>query len=114
MIPLYFKQRSLSLIIFPDTQAHLNGHTIITHAYSIYNYTSGIDPARVIRRKSTPTLVNNDNPDYFGQITFELPDRVFTYSAGTFCSLDTDQIEQVIEFISDFRNNPTLWQNLEL
>lgn len=37
MKALYFTvAQDLQLMVIPDTQAHLNGHTIITRTYSIF------------------------------------------------------------------------------
>ena len=37
MTPIYYYVNNKSLMIIPDTQAHLVGHEIITFNYSIYS-----------------------------------------------------------------------------
>lgn len=114
MIPLYYNLRQLRLIIIPDTQAHLNGHTIITHTYSIFldNGENGL--ALMRSRESVLHLEFNPDPDYFGYITFEMPDKLFVYTADGNRELSTEQVEMVIEFLSDYRTNPALWKNWSL
>ena len=114
MYPLFFKLGDLSLIILPDTQAHLNGHAVITHTYSLFDYRHEDNASLMEERKSKLHLINNHDPDYYGLITFELPDKLFNYTAGGIRSLESDRVEQIIEFLSDIRNNPNLWKNSQL
>ncbi|MDN3547834.1 hypothetical protein [Mucilaginibacter aquaedulcis] len=114
MIPLFFQPHSaLSLMIFPDTLAHLDGHTIITHTYSIFSDLGTTNRQLIRSRESMLHLEKIDDPNYYGFITFEMPDKLFTYTADGHLLLETGEVEQVIEFLSDIRTNPGLWTNLD-
>lgn len=86
----------LPLVVVPDTRAHLDGHAVITHTYSVFR-DSGHNPE-----------VNNR--DYYGIITFEKPGHLFTYTAGEVLALETEEVSELIEKISHVRDNPTLWE----
>ena len=101
-------------MIIPDTLAHLDGHTIITHTYSVFTDQGNRKPAFLHSRESMLHLAKIDDPDYYGFITFEMPDKLFTYTADGRLRLDADEVQQVIEFLSDIRTNPALWKNLDL
>jgi hypothetical protein len=110
---LFLKLDNLSLVIIPDTQAHLNGHAVITYTYSLFTDNGENNPALMQSRESKLHLDCSKDPDYYGTITFELPDKLFNYTPGRLKKLDNDQVEQAIEFLSDVRNNPNLWKNIE-
>jgi hypothetical protein len=111
MAPLFCTIGSLALAIIPDTQAHLNGHVIITHTYSIFLKSKNNNAQLMRSRESVLHLEINPDPDYFGYITFEMPDKLFSYTADGARELVSDEVEQLIEFLSDYRNNPGLWKN---
>jgi len=99
-------------MVIPDTQAHLNGHAVITYTYSIYKDT-GRGAADLERSKSGELhLAKHSDPDYMGYITFEEPGKLFTYTADGHEDLTADQVEQAIEQISNYRDNPDLWRHL--
>jgi len=109
MHPIYFNiGLETPLMIMPDTQAHLNGHTIITRTYHIYKQTKDIadlTPASV----HNLGLNKNTEPGYMGYITFDVPGRAFTYTADGKTDLSSDEVMEVIEHINAFRDNPGLW-----
>ena len=114
MTPLFFQPHSrLSLTIIPDTMAHLDGHTIITRTYSIFKNRGRNQPLPVRRKESILHLGKIDDPDYLGYITFELPDKLFNYTSNGRDRLDSGEVEQIIEFLSDVRTNPGLWKNFD-
>lgn len=99
-------------MVIPDTQAHLNGHAIITYTYSIFRDT-GRAAAELEKSKSGELhLTKHNDPDYMGYITFEDPGKLFTYTADGKEDLTADQVEQAIEHISHYRDNPNLWRHL--
>ena len=115
MKPLYTQlHKQLHLMIIPDTQAHLNGHTIITHTYSIFKDMGTGNPLLARSKESTLHLEKIDDPDYYGFITFEMPDKLFTYTAEGALELESDEVVQVIEYLSDIRTNPELWKYFDL
>ena|ERR1700761_3081572 len=110
MVPLYFKLSSqLTIMVIPDTAAHLDGHTVITHTYSVFRDTDAGNPLIARSKESTLHLEEIKDPNYYGYITFELPERLFSYTADGVLELSGEQVEQVIEFLSHVRTNPALW-----
>ncbi len=99
-------------MVIPDTQARANGHAIITYTYSIYkdNGNGNIDLERT--KESEVHLTRHTDPDYMGFITFEKPDKLFTYTPDGPERLSADQVEEVIEQITYYRDNPGLWRHL--
>ncbi|TSD66437.1 hypothetical protein FFF34_003265 [Inquilinus sp. KBS0705] len=100
---------TLSLMIIPDTLAHVDGHPIVTRTYSIFRDTETGNPLLARSKESSLHLEVIKDPNYFGYITFELPDRLFSYTPNEKNQLSGDEVEQVIEFLSHLRENPTLW-----
>ncbi|GGB09554.1 MULTISPECIES: hypothetical protein [Mucilaginibacter] len=100
--------KNLTLLIIPDSDAHADGHPVLTYTYSIYR-----------RDKSTLGKLNQpdkllqvnkkNNPDYLGYITFEQPGKVFSYVADGENELSPDEVLEVIEEINHFRDTPQLW-----
>lgn len=110
MKPLYFKVESgLEVMIIPDTQAHLDGHPIITHTYSVFKNTGTGNPLVARSKENTLHLEHIKDPDYYGFITFEKPDTLFTYTADGQQELTTDEVTELIEHLSSVRDNPSLW-----
>ncbi len=99
----------LPLLIIPDSQAHLDGHTILTYTYNIYKNTG--DTATNIRSKETFLhLERNKDPNYMGYVTFEQPGSQFTYSPVGHDKLTTDELEEVVELIGHYRDTKRLWR----
>jgi hypothetical protein len=98
----------LPLIILPDSDAHADGHPVLTYTYSIYRR-----DASVLIRLNQPDkllqLSKKDNPDYLGYITFEQPGKVFSYFADGEDELSPNEVTDVIEEINHFRDTPQLW-----
>lgn len=110
MVPLYFKlPGELLLMIIPDTAAHLNGHSIITHTYSIFKDKGSGNPLIPRSKESTLHLELISDPNYYGYITFEIPDKLFNYTSDGQMKLTAEEVEQVIEMLSHVRTNPALW-----
>lgn len=93
----------------PDTQAHLNGHTVLTHTYSIFLDIDAGNPLIGRSKESTLHLEEIDDPNYFGYITFERPGSLFSYTPNGSLNLTRTEVEEVIEHLSDIRDNPALW-----
>ena len=96
MNPLFFRlYTNLQLMIIPDTQAHLDGHTIITHTYSIFKDMSIGNPLVARSQESSLHLERIDDPNYYGYITFEISDRLFIYTADGALQLEDGDVEKV-------------------
>ncbi|MBS1502056.1 MAG: hypothetical protein JST32_08350 [Bacteroidetes bacterium] len=99
----------MDIVIIPDLSANLDGHPVLTHTYSIYR-----DPfhgsGKYIQkgeRKLNPDRKND--PDYCGFITFEHPDKLFSYTPDGPITLSTDAVQELIEVITHYRDTPDLW-----
>lgn len=106
---LHFKtENKIPLLIIPDTIAHANGHPVISFSYSIY-YENELDNISIESRENDLHLSKHNDPNYAGYITFELPDKLFSYTPYGKSPLNKEEVEELIEYISHVRSNPTLW-----
>lgn len=108
MKPFYFTTHNKQpLTIIPDTMAHIDGHPILTYTYSLYR---GHSEKRLPIRVNRQHLEKNPDPDFLGVITFEAPGKMFTYTPHNKHQLDARDVEEIIEFLSDIRDNPRYWK----
>jgi hypothetical protein len=106
MKPFYLEvAESLQLTIIPDSDAHMDGHPVLTYSYSIYRFVEN-DDLQV--KQARLHLEDKCDTDYLGVILFEAPGRSFTYHAGS-QSLSGHQVEDLIEKITHYRDNPAMW-----
>jgi len=114
MKPLYFTlEGGLRTMVIPDTEAHLDGHTILTHTYSIFKDIGAGNPLIARSKESTLHLEAIRDPDYLGFITFEKPGSLFTYTADGQQELTSEEATELVEHLSDVRDNPALWTTSE-
>lgn len=108
MQPIFITVGTVPLMIIPDSEAHANGHPVLTYTYSIYkdkkNNNNGL-----AGKENTLHLLKKDNPDYMGFITFEQPGKLFTYTADGDIVLSGTEVEEIIELISHYRDTPAMW-----
>ena len=104
---------NLKVMVIPHTQAHLNGHTIITHTYSVFKDKGSGNPLLSLSKESTLHLEEIKDPDYCGYVTFEAPGRIFSYTADGQQDLNSNEVTELIEHLSDVRDNPALWNQLD-
>lgn len=102
----------IPVMVIPDTQAQADGHAVITYTYSVFKDTSHGNPALEQSKESELHLQKHTDPNYMGFITFEDPGRLFTYTADGKEELSSDQVEEIIEHISHYRDNPGMWRHL--
>jgi hypothetical protein len=108
MQPIFFTVGAdLPVMIIPDSQAHVNGHPVLTYTYSVYKNSKKLN--RLSDIKSNLHLAKNTNPDYMGYITFEQPGKLFTYTADGQQGLTSDEVHEIIEMISHYRDTPGMW-----
>lgn len=103
---------SLQVMVIPDTLAQHNGHQVITYTYSVFKDSSGGNPAFEGTKSSELHLTKHHDANYMGFITFEDPGKLFTYTADGNLELTGDQVEEIIENISHYRDNPGMWRHL--
>lgn len=108
MKPIFFTiDDELPVKIIPDTQMHLDGHPVITYNYNIFFDSTRNDPAALLSAGEPTDNING--PDYMGAISFEEPGHLFTYTPGENRTLSRDEIEEIIERLSEYRNAPGKW-----
>ena len=108
MKPIFFTvDNSLPLKVIPDTQAHLDGHTVIAYNYNIFLDSAKNDPSKLLTQQ--PASDKMTDPDYYVYITFERPGHLFSYTPGEQRQLTRAEIEEVIEQLNHYRDNPELW-----
>ena len=100
--------KGISLAVIPDSDAHMNGHPVLTYTYSIFRRERSVfgemaDPENLLQPEK------KNNPNYLGYITFEQPGKLFTYTADGNESLSNNDIEEIIEKISHYRDSPQMW-----
>jgi hypothetical protein len=100
--------RSLNLTVIPDSDAHVNGHPVLTYSYTIYKNERGCSGGEISNKESHLHLENQNDPNYMGVIIFEAPDRLFTYQAGQ-QALSSNEVEEIIEQITHYRDTPAMW-----
>lgn len=105
MTPIFLTVgNNLPVMIIPNTKVHFDGHAVLTHTYSIFFDNSKIDPTHVYNKAAPSNDLN-----YYGYIKFEDPERLFSYTPEGRKQLTRDELEEIIERLKHYRNNPALW-----
>ena len=113
MLPLFFSlSNNVPLMIIPDTQAHLDGHTVLTYTYSIFRDDGKDESSQNMSKEALLHLKSISDPSYLGFIIFEKPGQLFTYTANGKRQLNPAEVEKIIEQISYIRDNPDTWKHL--
>ena len=102
MAPLFFTLGNrLPLMIIPDTQAHLNGQTLVIHTYSIFLDVNKGDPRQSEGKEYFLHLDRIKDPNYYGVITFEESGMLSMYKGNGNKELSSDELEELIERLND-------------
>ncbi|AYL94572.1 hypothetical protein [Mucilaginibacter celer] len=99
---------NLHLIVLPESEAHIDGHPVLTYSYSIFRR----EPSVLNISENYDALLQTtkkNNPNYLGHINFEQPGKVFNYIADGHEALSRAEVEDVIEEINRYRDTPQLW-----
>lgn len=100
----------LSVRVIPDTAVYHDGHPIISYSYSVFmDGKSKLPPSTTPHAPGIPRDFIN-HPDYMGFIAFEEPGRLFTYAGYGDRPLTAEESEELIEFLSHIRDNPSFWR----
>lgn len=111
MTPIFFTVGTeLPVMVIPNTEAHLDGHVAITYTYNIYRDGGFEDPAMIHLKENELLLEKKKSANYMGFITFEQPGKLFTYTADGHEELSSDEVQEIIENISHYRDHPGMWQ----
>jgi hypothetical protein len=101
MAPLFFSLGNrLQLMVIPDSDAHLNGQTILTTTYSIFLDLAYGDPDQSKSKEGSLHLDRIKDPDYFGYLMLQKPGSRLIYIEDGKKHLSPDELEQLIEQIS--------------
>lgn len=113
MRPIFFTLESnLHLMAIPDTDAHFNGHPVISYTYSLFIDRAKSAPSQALAKEDTLHLEKINDPNYLGFIAFETPANVFSYTSGQLV-LTSNEVEEVIEHLTLIRENPVLWKSMD-
>lgn len=95
MGPLFFTiDNRLRLKVIPETDVLLDGHPLLTYEYKIF----------------ADEGIEKNAGNYLGYLTFERPGSLFTYTADGDHHLTGEEVTELIEAISNIRDNPDLWK----
>ncbi|MES2265558.1 MAG: hypothetical protein V4520_02280 [Bacteroidota bacterium] len=109
MTPIFFTVGSKRAVkVIPNTQAQVDGHPVLTYTYNIYSDSETDDALEKLQRDEL-LLETKTDPTYLGYITFEDPGKLFTYTADGHDELSSQEVEEIIENISHYRDHPGFW-----
>ena len=94
-------------MVIPDSELHLDGHAFLTYSYNIYlmsrnavNITSNFNYQSELEE---PGATN-----YLGVIMSASPGQ-YTYDSTGPLELSTQEVDELIKQIENYRNTPSLW-----
>jgi hypothetical protein len=97
------------LMIVPDIRAEMDGHPVLTYDYHIYTDSFGGSGEYHYKPDDEALAVRMEDPEYLGYISFERPDKIFTYTPGA-AALQSNDVQEIIEVISHYRDSKKFWQ----
>lgn len=108
MKPIYFElDDHLPLLIVPESEAHVDGHPVLTYSYAIFKRQEG---QFFIDTDSLLAPDKKSDPNYLGRLIFDFPGKLFTYEAAENRGLSDDEVTELIEQLSHYRENPAMWR----
>ncbi|WGQ10588.1 hypothetical protein QG516_02825 [Pedobacter gandavensis] len=111
MKPFYFSiEDNVQVMVIPDASAHMDGHPVLTYSYILYKVLHGAEKKPTENIDALLTPEKRKDPDYLGTIFFDQPDMLYTYASDGVNKLSRDQVEEIIDKITHYRSNPTLWR----
>ena len=110
MKPIYLTiLKTLDLMVMPDTDAHVDGHPVITRTYSIYKGGKLNTEEEIFKIESELHLKNKHHPDYIGEFIIERPGRIYNFIADGHYELKPNEVRELVEQLNDHRDNPDKW-----
>jgi hypothetical protein len=111
MQPIYLEiSDKQPLMVIPESEGHMDGHPVLTYSYIIYK---DDEAGKALQSVSTDDLLSPErikNSNYAGRLLFEQPGRLFSYEADGQIVLTSTEVEQIIEELTHYRENPTIWR----
>jgi hypothetical protein len=111
MQPIYLEIADKQpVMVIPESDGHMDGHPVLTYSYMLYKDDIA---SKALRNVNTDELLSPErikNPNYAGRLIFEQPGRLFSYEADGPNHLSPGEVEQIIEELTHYRENPTLWR----
>ena len=97
MAPLFFSLSNLlQLMVIRDSEAHLNGQSVLTKTYSIFQDMASRDPRQSKSKEGTLHLERINDPEYYGFLSLSTPNFKYTYTGDGPNNLSEDEAEQLI------------------
>src|SRR6185437_13555665 len=114
MKPLFFTLGNRKkIMVIPDTMAHIDGHPILTYTYSLFLDNGLNSPLQARTKETVLHLEKINDPNYLGYITFEKPGQLFNYTPDSDNLLNSDEVQELIENLSEVRDDPSMWEKLD-
>jgi hypothetical protein len=111
MQPIYLQiDNNLPLMVVPESDAHMDGHPVLTYSYAIYRNENDIDNTHFVDTAEFLAPDKKTKQNYLGTIVFHQPGKLFSYQADGNEVLSRDEVEQIIEQLTHYRERPDLWK----
>jgi hypothetical protein len=110
MTPFYCTiSGGMTVMVIPDTQAHVDGHPVLTYSYTLYRSMPSrpVEETAAVDKLLAPDKIKHK--DYLGTIFFDQPYKAFSYTADGLNELEIEDVQLVIDQIIDYRMNSELW-----
>jgi len=85
----------------------MDGHPVLTYNYNIFYDSAKNNPAALLSKGEASDKLTD--PDYMGAISFEKAEQLFSYTPGVYRQLTRNEIEEIIEILTEYRNHPDKW-----
>lgn len=97
-----------TVIIVPQVTFEQDGHPILCHRYDIFKANGQRSPEHLQQKLALSRAGKTDDIDYLGELTFEIPGKLISYSFQEE-SLATEDAHEIIDIITKIRQDPSLW-----
>jgi hypothetical protein len=102
-----------NLMVIPDTEAHLDGHPVLTYSYGIYLDNGQPFPEQGAGKNNELHLTHHHDPNYRGELIFEIPGKLFNYHMEGTERLNRAELDELIGSLSELRNDPASWKDID-
>jgi hypothetical protein len=110
MTPLDFLLKNNSnFIVIPDCELTIGVDILITYNYYIYKSHFKFGSFGYNKFKEQVSFRNERNPHYNGVLAFLSTGQIFWHSGNGLDSLAYNEVEELSEQISYYRDTPSMW-----